>query len=547
MATNNNSPRTDGDDTVTNELERCDDDGNVDALGEQLGEMEMELLLGETESATNDTSLSTLHDTVLLHIFSFILAKDKVYSPQDDPSAGTFRRQFGGVVSVGEYCREQLKLQLALEKTCSRFSAFLGKDSTMRLLYQHTEEHLEFDYQVETMREKLFIANGVRMVRQYQKMSDNQISKYIGGADGVRRLIDKILTKMVQPCDPEVAYSPSHTSADIHRPPSFPPNGFKLFLRGDSIAYLTEVVEQHMVYRLNNAWTAALFRSNPKKIHPYPTLCGNDIMFVDSIRSSDFGTFHSCTICSGSGRHSCSRLSFDVSPKIWQWPDDNCLEEDIIGSKQRQHMVLAITSRAGIVKLNGALFDSIAAEILHFMATIVIDAFEVSKSLWFPSINIGVSRDLSGGVTMALIDDEIIGEERRAMRVLGKREKQSYLESDYIANHPPPLKLDEDGKHVCVIIPRQIKDAAVRIGMKPLLDSQSWEVSEGQTKKEEVNEALSLYGLFSLDDDSSSEVGSDGESVWQPSSADEADSDDDSEELSTADEAESESDSDLEL
>ena len=527
------SPRTDGDDTVTNKRKRCDNGGNaVGEVGERLGGMDFGV-------SAEDISLSTLPDTVLLHIFSFILSNDKVYNPHDG--------------YVGKYCREELEfqLQLALEKTCRRFSAFLGKDSTMRLLYPDLEEHLDFTYQVETMREKLFIANAllianaIRVANPYQSTfpalaqgMSNQICKNMGGADGVRRLVDKVLMAMEQPCERQEAYA---SFADILRPPSFPENGFKLFLRGDSIAYLTEVVEQHMVHRLNNVWTATLFRSSPKESHPYPMLCENDIEFVDSLRSADFGVFHSCRICSD--RHCCTRLSFNDYPKIWEWPEDNCLEEDILGADQRQRMVRAIASRAGIVKLTGGAFDCIAAEILHFMATIVIDAFEGSKSQWCPGANVGNWRDLEGVVTTALINDEIIGEEKCDDEIIGEEKidnvsDQSYLQYDYITNHPPPPpELDEDGRHVCVIISRQIKDAAVRMGMKPLLDSQSWEVSEGRTKKEEVNEALSMYGLSPLDDDSSSEVGSDGESVWQPNSADEADSDSISEEWSSADEA----------
>ena len=293
------------------------------------------------------------------------------------------------------------------------------------------------------------------------------------------------------------------------------------------IAYLTEVVEQHMVCRLHNAWGAALFRSNPKESHPYPMLCANDIMFVDSIRAFDFGSYNACNTCSGT--HCCTRISLSDLPKVWVWPEDNCLEEDILGAEQRQRMVRAIASRAGIVKMTGSVFDSIAAEILHFMATIVIDAFEGSKSLWCPGANVVKSRNRIGEmITRSLGDEEIIGEESDDVS------EQRYLQNDYITNHPPPSPELEDGKYVCVIIPRQIKDAAVRLGMKPLLDDQSWEVSEGRTKKEEMSEALSLYGL-SLDDDSSSEVGSDGESVWQPN--DETDSDSDSEEWISADEA----------
>ena len=129
------------------------------------------------------------------------------------------------------------------------------------------------------------------------------------------------------------------------------------------------------------------------------------------------------------------------------------------------------------------------------------------------------------------IDDEIIGDEES-----DDTSTDSYLESNHFANHPPTVTVDEDGRYVCVIIPRQIKDAAVRIGMTPLLDSQSWEVSEGRTKKEEVREAMSLYEyeLSSDDESSSSEGDSDSESIWVPNSAEEAAIDRELEELRSA-------------
>lgn len=504
---NSNSTRTDGGDTVTNKRKRGDD-GSVGVL-EQLGELELD------KTDAKDTSISTLPDPLLLHIFHFILGGEMAYTAKGE----------------GQYCGEQLNLHLALEKTCSRFYEFLHRDSTIRHLYEDAQECIKFDHQVETVREKIFISHGCRMVRRYQKSTDNQLCLYMGGADGVRRVIDKILvTKMEHPSqdayasgiDPQGAY----VTWGIVTPSRFPENGFKPFLRGDSIAYLTEIVEQHMVYKLANAWSAALFRSNPRSSHPYPVLCSNDIQFVDSIHSSDFGTFHSCSVYRDS--HCCSRLSVNESPTIWEWPEDDCLDNDILGAEQRQHMVRAIASRAGIVKLSGALFDSIAAEILHLMATIVIDAFEVSKSLWCPGNNIVNLYDIQ-------IDDEIIREES------DDASARSSLEFDYITNHPPPSRLGDDGRLVCVIIPGQIKDASIRLGMKPLLDSQSWEVSLGRTKKEEVSEALSLYEL-SLDDVDDVEDDSGSESPWQPSTDEQADSDHDFEadsDSSTDEEADS--------
>mmetsp|Transcript_1740 Transcript_1740/g.3703 ORF Transcript_1740/g.3703 Transcript_1740/m.3703 type:complete len:529 (+) Transcript_1740:73-1659(+) len=524
----NSTARTDGDDNITNKRKRSD--GNVGALGEQFGDM----LLGEAATKnTNDASLSTLPDSVLLHIVSFVLGRDEAYSHLADSyqqQPHYYPASFGEAYQRLDAARigARLKQQRALEKTCRRFSTLLGKDSTMSLLYPNLEEYLEFDYQVDTLREKLFIANGVIMNRLYQKSAVNQINLYLGGADGVRRVVDDMLTKMEQSWDGRLVYANGDfIELGILRPPQFPENGFTLFLRGDSIAYLTEVVEQHMVHRLNNAWFAARFRSMPASSHPYPMLCERDVLFVDSIRASNCDSFDSCVICRQPQSHCCSRLSFCDSPKIWNWPDDNCLGEDILGAEQRQYMVRAIASRAGIIKLTSAVFDSIVEEILHYMAIIVIDAFEASKSLWCPCANVGTLGldNLVAVGESVVIDDEMIGEED-----YDAASAHSYLESDYITNHPPPPgTLDEEGRHVCVIVPRQIKDAAVRIGMKPLLDSQSWEVSEGRTKKEEVNEAIALYGL-SLDDDSSSEAGSDGGSVWKPNCAEEASNDHDLEE-----------------
>lgn len=486
------TPRTDGDgDSVTNKRKRFGDGYYVDALGEQFGHVE---LLSEVANNNNEqlggdangvASLSSMPDSMLLHIFSFVLGRDKAF--------------------IQEPRIDSLTTQLALEKTCHKFSALLVKDSTMRLFYQPREEDLEFDHRVENLREKLFIANGVRLIRRFQKSTDTLICEYMGGSNGVRRIIDSMLINLEQPCDQILR-------CRILRPPQFPENGFKLFLRGDSIAYLTEVIEQHMVYRLNSAMSAALFRSNPPSSHPYPMVCKDDILFVDSIRTSDFGALDSCVVCRAS--HSCSRLSLSESPKIWKWPDNNCMDEETIEADRLHSMVRAIASRAGIVKLTGGAFDSIAAEILHFMATIVIDAFEVSKSLWCPDAN--VERNV-------VVDDEIMGEESDGDASFSS---DICLEFNHFANHdtPPPETLDEKGRHVCVVIPRQIRDAAVRLGMKPLLFGQSWdkgcfpmwEVSEGRTLKEELDKDVSLYGLSSDDESASLEVGSDSESEYEP-------------------------------
>eukprot|EP00985_Skeletonema_marinoi_P032339 scaffold39111_cov126-Skeletonema_marinoi.AAC.5 len=447
---------------VTNNKRKRDDseDAELRVLKQPPTPMQQQQHAAGIVSMSLDTnsvpSLSIMPETVLLHIFSFVLKQQRPM----------FR----------DRSNDTLAVQLALEKTCRRFSALLGRDSTMKLLYEGRPK-VEFDYQVASEREEMFLQRAIGMIKHFQKRTDTLICEYMGGADGVRNIVDRMLVKMKVP---------RYDSATYIGPPQFPENGFKLFLRGDSVAYLTEVVEQHMVSRLNSAMKAALFRSNPPSSHPYPMISPHDILFVDMIRVSE----DLCVVCPQHARnevHSCSRLCVGNSPKMWKWPDDNCLEEEIIGVQQRQRMVRAIASRAGIVKLTGGAFDCIAAEILHFMSIIVVDAFEASKSLWRHHDDIGYYLTVNDneGIQFAVadIDDTIIIEDDRS----SDSSWQSH-EVDYSNLPPPPSEtLDEAGEQLCVIIPRQIKDAAVRIGMKPILDSRSWEAGEGRSRDEEID------------------------------------------------------------
>ena len=464
-----------GEDTApTNKRKRDDSDGTELRASKQvfIQHQQPAGIVAPSDSNILPT-FSTMPETVLLHVFSFVLA----------PQKGMFSGRSNVTLSV----------QLALEQTCRRFSSLLGKDSTMRLLYKG-QPKVEFEYQVEGEREKMFLQRGIGMIRHFQKQTDTLICGYMGGADGVRTIIDKMLVKMEVPRSDTVPYIAHQTMIG---PPLFPPNGFKLFLRGDSIAYLTELVEQHMVSRLTSALRAALFRSDPPSRHSYPTVRPSDLFFVDKIRESDFGKQLYIHINEHRRLQSCNRLSAGDANRIWKW-HTGCLVEDIIGADQRQRMVRAIASRAGIVKLSGGAFDCISKEILHSMAIIVVHVFEASKSLWFHDENIGVYDDFHAG-----INDTIDEEDDDGSR---SSEQSNDYEVDYSKVPPPPPKtLDEEGKQLCVIIPRQIKDAAARIGMKPLLDSQSWQAGEGRSRHEEVEEARLMYYTSSSEDDSSDE------------------------------------------
>lgn len=483
----------------SNKRKRLVGENDVNVLGQQLDEVKLSYVM-------DDPSLCTMPETILLHIFGFILAID-----------GHIRLLTGNRWTS----TNSLKTQLALEKTCRRLNGLLGKDSTMKLLYNPPSKprlypgnvtiNPEFNYQVGSLREKLFIINGLWMIHKFQsqygdhkenkeigKGTDQLICEYMGGANGLRRIVDKILNQMERPCLLDDIVNPN---GGVVIPQEFPQNGFKLFLRGDSIAYLTEVVEQHMIQRLEGAMQLAIFRSKPADRHPYPTVCPDDIVFVDAMRTNF--DLDCCVVGrhQKQGRHKCHKVSLDSTPRKWVWPENDCMDDEIIGTATMQRLVRAIASRAGIVKLSGHAFECIAAEILHFLAVIVIDAFEVSKSLWCHGADVGRMTTPFAAPGNQVIADDMICDLSKC--TLDSSEESIHSENShslhdsktaYLFNYPPPMEVDEEGKYVCVIIPRQIKDAAVRLGMKPLLDDKRWEVSEGRTKKEEVNEALLMYG-----------------------------------------------------
>ena len=195
------------------------------------------------------------------------------------------------------------------------------------------------------------------------------ICKYTDRANGLRHIIDKILVQMEKTVPGEaVGRDAADGQHGAQMPLEFPQNGFKVFLRGDSIAYLTGVVEQHMIQKLTNAMNLAIFRSRPAESHPYPTVSPDDLVFVEAMRT-DF-ELHCCVVGrhQTQQRHICQKLSLGSTPKKWVWPENDCMDDEIIGTKTMQRLVRAIAFRAGIVKLSGPAFECIAAEILHFLA-----------------------------------------------------------------------------------------------------------------------------------------------------------------------------------
>lgn len=295
----------------------------------------------EEKVATPPPSLSTMpSDTMLVNIFEYIAHNDNL---------PTF---------------------LALDRTCQSLHNLLGGTSSDDTWGKLFPTALSMTCSNKTsVRDRVFIEVALEEIRKEQKSTENIILEYLGGADGVRRIVGDLIRK----------------GQSIHEKAHFEP-----MLRGDSIYYLVEVIQAHIISQLqkannillhksytigsewiriggscvNNITTLAGYSGEEVQDFPYPVLSINDLLMVD-VLSDDVS-------CFGMGnRSSIASISIRREALI----DD----EQILGSEVKRRMVRALAYRAGIVMLSGNAFSLIANTVLWYLDKLTAKAFVVSR------------------------------------------------------------------------------------------------------------------------------------------------------------------------
>lgn len=245
-------------------------------------------------------------------------------------------------------------------------------------------------------------------------------------------------------------------------------------LRGDTVGYLAEMLLGRMTDKLENAILMATSRDTDT----YPEVTKEDINFLDKIHLPyTTNGSHIPRCCVGMEEHgdlchgassSCffhSSSSFSSSTDIvWRWPEDNCLDDDILSSDARRRIIRRIAYRAGIVKMTSEAFTVAEAELFHQMGILLVEAYESSMSA--PPTLFRVFED--GDVEIS--DTEIF-------------------------SIPPPLLHENGGlDHVVTIVPGQIKNAAMRRNHLPcLVIGDTWVASQGFTAETERKIEKSYY------------------------------------------------------
>lgn len=205
---------------------------------------------------------------------------------------------------------------------------------------------------------------------------------------------------------------------------------YKVVLQETTMCYLAEIVGLHIIDKLKKA-NQLVVGTHSCKDKEYPQVCAKHLTLLDSL--------------------------LDIESTGYQVDIDYCRSIDLLGEAERQRMVRLLAYRAGIVKMSEEAFSIIANEVLQIILSLVADAVTTADSQ---------SQDSSSDFEDVDTDTSIV--------------------------YAPLLgQPDENGKVECIIIPRHIKDAAARNGLKPALGcgigshaNEHYESSESEDEEE---------------------------------------------------------------
>mmetsp|Transcript_14165 Transcript_14165/g.30787 ORF Transcript_14165/g.30787 Transcript_14165/m.30787 type:complete len:273 (-) Transcript_14165:85-903(-) len=216
--------------------------------------------------------------------------------------------------------------------------------------------------------------------------------------------------------------------------------------RGDSIEYLTQSVQNHVVDTLKKALAAANHRW-------YLEISPGDLRSVDVM-----------------SRDNAQYLGLQVDYLRTLSCFDNFLYMEVVGADTRRLVIRALAYQTGIVKISDETFPLIWREILLSMANMV-----------FGVVPPFVGMSLDPWEDMSCEEYEALTLEHGDLRIKYSPSYEKFMSS---------IKL--------VIVPGQIKTVAVMRGMKPLLGFEElgcdgWATGNGRTKNEEIEEAINQY------------------------------------------------------
>eukprot|EP00579_Thalassiosira_antarctica_P010360 CAMPEP_0201918496 /NCGR_PEP_ID=MMETSP0903-20130614/7642_1 /ASSEMBLY_ACC=CAM_ASM_000552 /TAXON_ID=420261 /ORGANISM="Thalassiosira antarctica, Strain CCMP982" /LENGTH=561 /DNA_ID=CAMNT_0048454825 /DNA_START=201 /DNA_END=1886 /DNA_ORIENTATION=- len=321
-------------------------------------------------------------------------------------------------------------------------------------------------------RELSFIHDSIRQIRSYQIKPTNEILAVLGdetggAADTLRTVAADLLSQMM------------YVGSDV-------PLRFRL--RGDTVGYLAELLQEHMIQRLQEAvfMTIHSHRTELQKkdilfvlqkgFSSLPYFSGQEPISKCNVGMQEHGIVNTVVGCS------CSFPSF--SGTVWRWPSHDC--HDVLPLEAGRRIIRRLAYMAGVREMSNEAFVLAEAELLHTMGLLLVDAYESS-------------------VEMAKSVSYLDTEEALVYRVPTNS-------IDMFKVPPPPLHSVADGdgededlleEPTYTIVPGQIRTSAKRRNVGPHdVYGDIWVASPGFTAEEEKGIEESYYYEAYCDDSS---------------------------------------------
>jgi len=214
-------------------------------------------------------------------------------------------------------------------------------------------------------RELSFIYDSLRQIRSYQNKSNNEILAVLGdetgGATNLRTIAADLLSQIIY---------------------LGPPHCFRL--RGDTVGYLAELLQDRMIRRMEEAFLFA--------IHGYRLEVQKDDLMISALERGHRSSYYfsgqeplpKCNV--GMKEHEiansvlgCSCSLPSSSGTVWRWPNNDC--HDVPPPEAGRQIIRRLAYRAGVRDMSNEAFILAEAELLHTMGLLLVDAYESSVEM----------------------------------------------------------------------------------------------------------------------------------------------------------------------
>jgi hypothetical protein len=152
---------------------------------------------------------------------------------------------------------------LSLERTCLAFRRLLQDDKIWEMIaFNDGSAGDEYEYPP-TIRERVFLRMTIDNIRIYQEDTENILLKFLGGVDGVRRLVCELAKDMTD----------NWRSVYEHK------------IRCDAIEYMAEIIQCNVMFNLRKVSELVNGRMRPGD--GYPTVETRDFDLLDRLLRTD--------------------------------------------------------------------------------------------------------------------------------------------------------------------------------------------------------------------------------------------------------------------